>query len=72
MDTPNTVEVDSAYPLKKFLTADDVASALQISRSAAYKLMNASEFPCVRIGRLIRVRSEYFEEYLSKNERFIA
>jgi excisionase family DNA binding protein len=49
----------------QFLTAKDVAIALNISIPFAYKLMRSNEIPTLRIGRSVRVRMEDLEEYIT-------
>ncbi len=47
----------------RLLTAPDVARVLNISKGAAYQLIQQMKIPCVRINRIIRVRrkvSTYF------------
>lgn len=49
----------------RMLRVTDVASFLNISRSAAYELARNAPFPVIRIGRAIRVPDEPFYEWAS-------
>lgn len=53
----------------RLLTAGDVASRLNISKSKAYQLMQRGEIPCIRIERTTRVRSADLETYIKQNVR---
>nr|WP_231493611.1 helix-turn-helix domain-containing protein [Alicyclobacillus macrosporangiidus] len=39
---------------------EDVARYLRIGRTAAYELARRSDFPAIRVGRLVRVNREAF------------
>ncbi len=47
----------------RYLTAEQVARALSVSRSTAYRLMH--EMGRVRVGRVVRVSREAFETWLA-------
>ena len=49
------------------LRARDVSERLNISRSQAFTLMRSGDLPVVRIGRLVRVRPEDLETFVTKN-----
>jgi excisionase family DNA binding protein len=51
----------------QLLKANDVAARLNISRSAAFSLMRSGDLSVVRFGRLVRVRSEDLEAFISQN-----
>lgn len=51
----------------EFLTAEDVASLLSISRSASYKLLASGELPVVRVGRSTRVRLMDLQVFIQKH-----
>lgn len=46
------------------LRAQDLASVLGISRSAAYTLMRSKEFPTIFIGRRMLVQRDKFIKWL--------
>ena len=49
------------------LTAKDMSSILNVSRSFAYMLMQSGELPTVQLGRSVRVRPQDLEEFLERN-----
>ena len=51
----------------RLLTAPDVARILNISKGAAYKLIQLNQIPSIRINRSVRVRPEDLDEYISQN-----
>jgi excisionase family DNA binding protein len=51
--------------VSSFLTAADVASALGVSRTTAYKVMR--EIGCVRVGRVVRVSREAFDAWVASH-----
>ena len=63
--TSNDIEEDSFET--HLLTAPDVARILNISKGAAYRLIQIKQIPSVRINRNVRVRQEDLDEFVSKN-----
>ena len=53
-----------ARPL--LVTIVEAAQMLGIGRSKAYELVNAGELPVVRIGRAVRVPTEFVERYVER------
>ena len=51
----------------RLLTAPDIARILNISKGAAYKLIQLNQIPSIRINRSVRVRPEDLDEYISQN-----
>ena len=52
------------------MTAEQLASALQISKSGAYALLNRSDFPTLRIGgRKMVMKKELLEWLNSRTNR---
>ena len=51
----------------RLLTAPDVARILNISKGAAYKLIQLKQIPSIRINRNVRVRPEDLDDYISQN-----
>ena len=51
--------------LPDVITAEQLASALQISKSGAYALLNRSDFPTLRIGGRKMVMKKYLLEWLN-------
>ena len=52
--------------LPDVITAEQLASALQISKSGAYNLLNRSDFPTLRIGGRKMVLKTNLLEWLRK------
>lgn len=56
--------------LPDVITAEQLASALQISRSGAYALLNRSDFPTLRIGgRKMVIKKDLLEWLNSRTNR---
>ena len=51
----------------QLLTADQLAKLWQIGRDQAYNLCHIPGFPCIRIGRNIRVIKSRLEDWLNEN-----
>ena len=51
--------------LSDVITAEQLASALQISKSGAYALLNRSDFPTLRIGGRKMVMKKDLLEWLN-------
>lgn len=51
----------------RLLTAPDVARILNISKGAAYKLIQLNQIPSIRINRSVRVKPEDLDEFISQN-----
>jgi excisionase family DNA binding protein len=49
------------------LTAPEVARILNISKGAAYKLIQLDQIPSVRINSSVRARLEDLDEFISQN-----
>jgi excisionase family DNA binding protein len=52
------------YPL--ILTVKDIQEILGIGKRVAYELMERTDFPMVRIGRLKRVNRDAFFEWIEQ------
>lgn len=51
----------------RLLTAPDVARILNISKGAAYKLIQLNQIPSIRINRNVRVRQEDLIIFIDQN-----
>jgi excisionase family DNA binding protein len=60
-DTPNNL------PQYILLKPSDVARRLNVSRSLAYRLIQADEIPSVRFGHSVRIRSCDLEAFINNN-----
>ncbi|PWB55365.1 MAG: hypothetical protein C3F13_04540 [Anaerolineales bacterium] len=58
--------MDSEQGVGRLLTAEDVATKLQISKSFAYQLMKSGEIRMVKIGKCSRVTEPDLAEYIEK------
>lgn len=65
ISTSSEVEEDSVE--SRLLTAPDVARILNISKGAAYKLIQLNQIPSIRIIRSVRVKPEDLNEFISQN-----
>ena len=52
--------------LPLFLTAEDLAKLLNISRGGAYSLMHSGGFPTMRIGKKMMVSKDKLMEWIAK------
>ncbi len=52
---------------KLLLTPGDVAKMLGISRNKAYELFRRSDFPVLKLGKLLKVSKEALDEWIKKN-----
>ena len=52
--------------LPVFLSADQLAMVLGISRAKAYQLMHADAFPKIQIGKRMVVQKEHFIAWIEK------
>jgi excisionase family DNA binding protein len=53
--------------LPRLLTACEVARALGIGHSTAYRLMQIGTLPSIRIGRCVRVSLDSLREFITAN-----
>lgn len=51
----------------RFLTAQEAAERMRISKMTVYRLIKAGKLPAVRIGRSYRVREEDLDRYLESS-----
>lgn len=55
-------------PQNRTYTVDDIAAILGIGRSSAYKLAKSGAFKIIRIGNMIRISWQSFEDWLEMEE----
>ena len=55
-------------PQNRTYTVDDIAAILGIGRSSAYKLAKSGAFKIIRIGNMIRISRQSFEDWLEMAE----
>jgi excisionase family DNA binding protein len=51
-----------------YITVEEIAELLRVSRMTIYRLVNDGTIPSTRIGRSIRIRRTDFNAYLNRNE----
>ena len=50
-----------------FLTVDEVAAQMRVSKMTVYRLVHAGDLEAVRVGRSFRVPEKAVEEYLGRS-----
>ena len=55
-------------PKNRTYTVEDIAAILGIGKSSANKLANSGEFQTIRIGNMIRISRNSFEDWLGMEE----
>lgn len=53
--------------MNELLTVKELQDYLGVGRSKAYEIVNAPDFPVLRIGRNIRVPKDLLEEWIIEN-----
>jgi excisionase family DNA binding protein len=61
----NLPKFSSNEELPITMTAKDVAGYLNISLTSGYNLMNAKNFPTLRLGKQLRVNRDHFLNWLN-------
>ncbi|WP_328435745.1 helix-turn-helix domain-containing protein [Nocardia puris] len=64
MSRPDAAEVMHRVATEPTLSVEDAAAAFGIGRSTAYAAVAAGEIPSIRIGRRVRVPSNWVREQL--------
>lgn len=52
--------------MPEFMSVSEVANCLNISRQAVHKKIQSGEFPTVKVGRLYRIRKDWFMDYIKR------
>ncbi|MFG3510304.1 helix-turn-helix domain-containing protein [Streptomyces sp. NPDC047821] len=50
-----------------FLTVEEAASVLRVSKMTVYRMVNAGVLPAIRVGRSFRVSAEAVREYMRES-----
>ena len=50
-----------------FLTTDEVAERIRVSRNTVIQLIDRGELPATRFGRQYRIKEQDFLDYLNRN-----
>lgn len=59
---------NATLPQVQYLTVDEVATALRLSKMTVYRLLHAGTIPSIRVGRAFRIPARAFAEYLASLE----
>ena len=51
----------------KFMTMDEVAETLSVSRITIHRLINKGEIQSLKVGRAVRIPEESLKEYVDRN-----
>jgi excisionase family DNA binding protein len=54
----------SSFREARFVTVNEVAQLMRVSKMTVYRLINQGDLPAVRIGRGYRIREEDVHRYL--------
>ncbi len=57
-----TMSQESGRP--RYLTVEEVADVMRVSKMTVYRLLHSGEMPGVRVGRSFRVPQDALEAYL--------
>ncbi|WP_129692473.1 excisionase family DNA-binding protein [Gottfriedia acidiceleris] len=60
--------MESINELPIILTAENVANILSCTKSHVYEMMERTDFPLIRIGRLKRVNRDQFFNWLNNQK----
>lgn len=60
-------EFKTIEELPFYLTGEDVAAYLNISRAAGYNLLNSKGFSVIRVKTSLRVQKEVFLKWVEEN-----
>jgi excisionase family DNA binding protein len=53
------------FPEVRFVTVNEVAMALRVSRMTVYRLIKQGDLPALRVGRGYRIREQDVHRYLT-------
>lgn len=54
--------------METFLTIEDVAQSLNLSKMTIYRYINAGKLPAYKFGREFRISPKEFEAFLTQNK----
>lgn len=61
-DSPSVAQ--NSFREARFVTVNEVAQLMRVSKMTVYRLINQGDLPAVRIGRGYRIREEDVHRYL--------
>src|SRR5438105_3880408 len=53
-----------------FLTAQEAADALRISKQTLYEMVNGGRMPAIRVGSQVRIPAEELQDWIERNRWF--
>ena len=65
MDDRGTAGPDGGSPRARFLTVQEVAATMRVSKMTVYRLLHSGEMPGVRVGRSFRVPQDALDAFLA-------
>ncbi|WP_129337600.1 helix-turn-helix domain-containing protein [Cellulomonas endophytica] len=65
MDEPADARTGDGPARTRFLTVQEVAETMRVSKMTVYRLLHAGEMPGVRVGRSFRVPQDALERFLA-------
>ncbi len=64
--------MSEAQGRSRFLTVNEVADLMRVSRMTVYRLVHSGELPAVRVGRSFRVPQDALDAYLRSSMSSLA
>ena len=52
---------------QRFVTAIEISKLLRISRALAYRIISQGQIPSIRIGKVVRVKSDDLQKFIDQN-----
>jgi excisionase family DNA binding protein len=68
METP----MASTHKDLKFLTLEQAADLLQVSKRTLHRLIQTKRMPCLKIGGQWRIRESEFKKWVEENEKLVS
>lgn len=68
VNAEEAVDNSQSNNLERFLTIDEIAAIMNVSRTTVSKLINTGDLPFTRVNKLVRVKESDLKSYLQKQE----
>ena len=65
--TAHRIPADAGLP--QFMTVDEIAAALRVSRATVYRLVRSGALAATDVGRSVRVTRQAVDEFLHRQAR---
>lgn len=52
----------------RFMTVNEVAATLRVSRATVYRLIHTGNLPGMRVGKSVRVSRQVVEDFIHRSE----